>query len=221
MRRTRLTVLWRAFFGQFFASDTISSDEQLRLTIMGAIAFLLVPGLILLVQLFFDYQGIVLRAIRHQQFEHLTDTIEWIALVFVTYSAVTVGLVGAAAWDALVFDRRDAMVLGPLPLPRATIVTAKIAAVASLMLAAALAVNLFNAVVFAFATADRLGIVALARHFAAHLTATVGAAVFVFCALVVLRGVVGLSCSCCPCSASSSCVRPCGVCRTARSSTSP
>src|SRR5438093_7427550 len=146
----------------------------------------------MLVRLCSDYQGIVLRAIRYEQFGHLTDTLEWIALVFITYSAVTVGFVGACAWESLVFDRRDAMVLGPLPLRRATIVTAKIAAVASLMLAVSLAVNLFNAVVFSFATADRLGVVTLARHFAAHLTATVGAAVFVFCAIVVLRGVAGL-----------------------------
>jgi hypothetical protein len=185
-------VLWRAFFAQFFASDTIGSEEQLRVTIVGLIGFLLVPGLLLIVELFFDYQGIVLRAIRYQQFEYLTDTLEWIALVFVTYSAVTVGFVGACVWDLLVFDRRDALVLGPLPLSGATIVTAKTAAVASLMLAAALAVNLFNAIVFAFATADRLGVVALARHFVAHVTATVGAAVFVFCTLVVLRGIVGM-----------------------------
>jgi hypothetical protein len=192
MRPTRLAVLWRTFFAQFFASDAVSAEEQLRLTIAGLIAFLLVPGLVLLVQLFFDYQGIVLRAIRYQDFEYLTDTLEWVALVFITYSAVAVGLVGAAMWDSLVFDRRDAMVLGPLPLPGAMIVTAKTAAVASLMLAASLAVNLFNACVFAFATADRLGAATLARHFIAHLTATGGAAVFVFCALVVLRGVVGL-----------------------------
>jgi len=192
MRRTRLAVLWREFFWQFFASETIGSEEQLRLTIISVIAFLLVPGLVLVIELFFDYQGIVLRAIRYQNFEYLTDTLEWVTLVFITHSAVTVGLVGAAMWDSLVFDRRDAMVLGPLPLPGAMIVTAKTAAVTSLMLAASLAVNLFNAFVFAFATADRLGVAALARHFVAHVTATVGAAVFVFCALVVLRGVAGL-----------------------------
>ena len=92
MKRSRFAVLWRAFFAQFFASETISSDDQLRLTIAGLIGFLLVPGLFLLVELFFDYQGIVLRAIRYQQFEYLTDTLEWIALVFITYSAVSVGI---------------------------------------------------------------------------------------------------------------------------------
>jgi hypothetical protein len=158
----------------------------------GIVAFLLVPGLVLLVELSFDYQGIVLRAIRYQQFDHLTDTLEWVALVFITYSAAAVGLVGAFAWDALVFDRRDGLVLGPLPVPTRAIVAAKTAAVASVMAAAALAVNLFNATVFAFTTADRLGLAALGRHFAAHLAATTGVAVFVFATLVFARGVVGL-----------------------------
>jgi hypothetical protein len=51
-------VLWRAFFAQFLASDTIGSEERLRVTIVGLIGFLLVPGLLLIVELFFDYQGI-------------------------------------------------------------------------------------------------------------------------------------------------------------------
>jgi hypothetical protein len=192
MTRRRFGVLWRAFITQCFVSDTIAAEDQLRATIVGVVAFLLVPGIVMLVELSFDYQGIVLRAIRYQQFDHLTDTIEWVALVFITYSAVAVGVVGAAAWDALVFDRRDAMVLGPLPVSGALVAGAKTAAMASVMLAAAVGVNIVNAFVFAFTTADRLGAAALARHFAAHLTATGGAAVFVFSVLVVLRGAAGL-----------------------------
>jgi hypothetical protein len=188
---SRFRLLWRTFVAQCFVSDTVDAEDQLRAAIVGVVAFLLVPGLVMLVELSFDYQGIVLRAIRFQQFDHLTDTLEWVMLVFVTYSAVAVGCVGAAIWDVLVFDRRDALVLGPLPVPAAIVALAKAAAIASVMLAAALAVNLFNAIAFAFATADRLGAAALVRHFAAHLTATAGAAVFVFSVLLTVRGVVG------------------------------
>ena len=37
-----------------------------------------------------------------------------LAVIFVVYSMVTTGLVTVFIWDTLVFDKRDAMVLGPL-----------------------------------------------------------------------------------------------------------
>ena len=45
------------------ASDTIAAEDQLRAAVVGVIAFLIVPGVVMLVELSFDYQGIVLRAI--------------------------------------------------------------------------------------------------------------------------------------------------------------
>src|SRR5262249_3412849 len=50
------------------------------------------------------------------------------ATVFVTFAVVAVGVVGAFECDALAFERRDAVVLGPLPVPLRTIVAAKLAA---------------------------------------------------------------------------------------------
>jgi len=187
-----MIVLYRAFFAQFFTSETVTSDDELRRQMVWILAFLLLPGILLMIELFFDYQGIVLRAIRYQQFDYLDDTLEWVAFLYVTYSMVTIGLIAVCEWDGLVFDRRDAMVLSPLPLRGATIVTAKVAALGAFLLAASTMVNLLNAVIFAFSTADRLGLEALVRHFVAILTSTFAAAAFVFAALVMLRGVVGL-----------------------------
>ena len=185
-------VLWRTFFQQFFTSETVSSDDQLRQTIVWVLAFLLVPGIIMLVQVFFDYAGIVARAVRFQQFDRLDDTLLWIEFVFVTYSMVTLGFVAVFVWDALTFDQRDAMVLGPLPLRARTIVTAKLAALGAFIGGAAMAVNVPDAFVFAFETGDQLGAVAVVRHFVAHVTATVMAAIFVFAGIVIVRGTVAL-----------------------------
>ena len=185
-------VLWRAFFRQFFTSETVSSDDQLRQTIVWELATLLLPGLFLMIELFFDYQGIVLRALKDRQFDLLDDTLEWVALLFITYSMVTAGFIAVCVWDVLTFDTRDAAVLGPLPVRGATIVAAKVMALAGFLLAASTAVNLSNATVFAFATADRLGFAVLLRHLVAHLTATVGAATFIFAVIVVIRGAAGL-----------------------------
>ena len=112
--------------------------------------------------------------------------------MFVIYSMVTIGLIAVFVWDALSFDHRDAMVLGPLPIRRATIVGAKLAALGAFLLAAALPMNALNAVFFAMETADGIGLSGLLAHFTAFLTATVTAAIFVFASLVTVRGGVML-----------------------------
>jgi len=55
------------------------------------------------------------------------------------------GVIAAFTWDALGFDRRDAMVLGPLPVGGATIISAKLTALAALLLSGAALVNAMTA----------------------------------------------------------------------------
>jgi hypothetical protein len=112
------------------------------------------------------------------------------AVLFVSYSMIAAGLLTAFIWDALVFDRRDAMVLGPLPLRGSTIVGAKLAALATFLIGTALAVNIVSGVSFGVVTGAMDG--RILQHLAGHLSGTVGGAVFMFCALVVVRGLLVL-----------------------------
>lgn len=77
---------------------------------------------------------------------------------------------------ALVCDRRDAMVLGPMPVSARTIVSAKLGALAVLALGASGAISLMTAVPYALATAEDASARGLVWHFSAHLTATLFAA---------------------------------------------
>src|SRR5262245_5950681 len=115
-------VLFREFFGQFFASESATSDIRLRQAIIAIVAFLMMPGLFLSAPSFSAYEYARARAP-----ELILPMTRMRATMLLTYSMVTVGLIGASLWDSLVFDRRDAMVLGPLPVGRATIVRAKLA----------------------------------------------------------------------------------------------
>ena len=181
--------LFRTFFEQLFTSEWVTSDDQLRTAIVGVLAFVLTPGVVLLLEVFPEYQSAVIRAkVLHAPAGLIDDLLEWIVLTLVTYSMVAVGLVTTAVWDALTFDRRDAMVLGPLPVPGRTIVLAKLAALTAFLLGACLVVNLLNAVVFAVETTDQFGAKALVLHFAAFAVATTGAGVVVFAAIVGIRG---------------------------------
>ena len=101
-----------------------------------------------------------------------------LAVLFVSYSMITTGLLTVFIWDALVFDKRDAMVLGPLPLRGSTIVGAKLAALATFLVGTALAVNVTSGVPFGFVTGGPEG--HILRHLAGHLSGTIGGAVFVF-----------------------------------------
>jgi hypothetical protein len=185
--RSPFRVLFREFFGQFFASESVTSDVRLRQTMIAVAAFLLTPGYLLALKTFGAF---AFAAAKGPQFiEPLTRLF---ATIFIAFSTVSIGFIAAFAWDTLSFDRRDAMVLGPLPISRATVVGAKLAAMAAFVVGACLLVNLPTAAAFSLSASGYRGSLAVGRHFVAHLIATSGAAILVFCAIVILRAVVGM-----------------------------
>jgi hypothetical protein len=181
--------LWRMFFGQFFASESVTSELYLRRAMIATLAFILVPAVILLVALFPTFQITVLTARYRHRPELVEEMLIYIGFILIAYAMVTTGAIGAFLWDALIFDRRDAMVLLPMPVRRRTIVAAKLAAVGAFIVGAALAVNLLNAIMFALTTADLGTIGTFLRHFTGELIASMAAAVFVGAAMVVLRAI--------------------------------
>lgn len=195
-----MKTLFRAFVVQFFTSETVTSDIQLRQAMAGVLAFVLTPCLILLPRGFGQFQQLAYRAtmrvpsaaitrlntVRGLAFDDLT---ELAAGLLIAYAMIAVGLVAVYAWDTLTFDRRDAMVLGPLPLKPSTVVTAKLTALGALLLGASLGVGVLNSFLFALETADRAGFGAFVANFFALLTATVGASIVVFSVVVIARAV--------------------------------
>jgi hypothetical protein len=184
------TILWRAFIGQFTASESATSDVQTRRAIIGVITFLVTPGLFLMMRTMSDYE-LMVKVARARDLPHIVEGfLAQMAVLFVSYSMIAAGLLTAFIWDALVFDRRDAMVLGPLPLRGSSIVVAKLAALATFLIGTALAVNIVSGVSFGVVTGAMDG--RILQHLAGHLSGTVGGAVFMFCALVVVRGLLVL-----------------------------
>jgi hypothetical protein len=105
------------------------------------------------------------------------------------FGTVAVGLIAALEWDTLAFDRRDAMVLGPLPVPGRTIVAAKLAALGTLLF---LASSGITAVAFSLVAAAHQPLTVMVRLFAAHVITTMSASAFVFCSLVTVRALLGV-----------------------------
>jgi hypothetical protein len=187
---TPFKILWRAFIEQFTANESATSDVQTRRAIIGVITFLVTPGLFLMMRTMSGYE-VMVKVARAKDMPQIVEVfLAQMAVLFVSYSMISVGLLTAFIWDALVFDKRDAMVLGPLPLRGSTIVGAKLAALATFLVGTALAVNVISGVSFGVVTGTMDG--RILQHLAAHLAGTVGGAVFMFCALVLVRGLLVL-----------------------------
>jgi len=200
-QRPPFEVLVRTFFAQFFTSETVSSDMRMRESMIFVLAFVITPCVFLIVSLFPQYSlltlpvshrfpvGTIVRwgEVRHRM---AIDMSEWLVAVLVGYAMVAAGLVAVFVWDSLTFDRRDAMVLGPLPLSNRTVMLAKLSALVLFLLGAAIGLNLLNATVFALTMSLRP--LEFVTNFVSVLIVTTTAATLVLSIIVAIRSALGL-----------------------------
>jgi hypothetical protein len=193
VRSSSFVVLWRAFLAQFLASEEMSSDLQLRRSIIWVLAFLLAPSLYLTAIVLPTFEIVRLVAAARRAPQMIEEMLAQLSAIYVSYSMVTTGLLTVFVWHALNFDRRDAMVIGPLPVKGRTVLAAKVAALATFLLGASLTVNVITGVPYALITGGNDGVTAVVRQFTAYLAGTLGAAVFVFSTIIAVRGLLRLS----------------------------
>jgi hypothetical protein len=183
-------ILWRNFIEQFTANESATSDLQMRRAIVGVFAFLITPGIYIMMRSLGSFEILRLVAEARHMPQLVETRLAQMAVIFVAYSMVTTGLITAFIWDTLVFDKRDAMVLGPLPVSGTTIVFAKLAALATFLIGTALAINVTSGLPFGLVTGGNGGLII--RHTLGHFAGTIGGAVFIFSILVVVRGLLVL-----------------------------
>jgi hypothetical protein len=92
-------------------------------------------------------------------------------------------------WDNLFPDRRDAYVLGHLPIPRATLVGGRLLAVLALMLVIAVAAAVPSSLIYG-PSAGAFHPGGVVRSVIAHFVATMGASTFAFVVLLTVQGVL-------------------------------
>jgi hypothetical protein len=59
--RSQFETLCRAFFAQFFSSETVTSDEQLQKAMAGVLAFLITPALFSPIQMAASFEIAAIR----------------------------------------------------------------------------------------------------------------------------------------------------------------
>ena len=181
-------ILTKHFLRRFLENDLISPDsDRLQLLVVVG-AGVISTTLFISTVLSFNYVGV-----RHTPGQvailALNDRFFYIAL-----SMVVLALVAVAQWDSLVVDSRDAAILEPLPIRAATVRRAKLAAVAILGGAIALAVNIAPTIIFPWLMVfgQPLRVIDMATLMVVHLLVTVAASVFAYLTIIALRGTLAL-----------------------------
>ena len=180
----RERLLTRHFLRRFLENDLISPDADRHevLALLGAA--MVTGGLFVSVLLSVKYL--------FQPFQ----SPGWTAVValddqflFVACSMIVMALVAVAQWDALALDGRDASILGPLPVPRAVVVRAKLSALAVFAVAFVAGLNVIPSVLHPFLMSAKLrpGIFGVTTLVAAHGVSTVAAGAFGFASVLGLR----------------------------------
>jgi hypothetical protein len=177
MENRQFRVLYRVFLLRVVDLELLSSDaDPVRLlgqiaALFAAVSFLFCTPLIL--------ASGRLDEVAKSTMEH--------ALIAMTM--VVVGLLSVLNWDAIFPDKRDAMVLGPLPVVPRTIFMAKLAAIAYTLGVATLALNIFSGLLWPLYFSSSDSFLGLIRSFAAYWTTVAIAAGFMFFLVLTAQGV--------------------------------
>jgi len=135
-------VLTRHFLRQFFSLEAIGTGGEVKEIVAALLTLLAAPGYLLAVLT-------VLGGPRLGQWwlvKHLPPLLwywkeEWLVL---TLSMCAMGVVAAVHWKSFVLDTRDYRILGPLPLPRRTVLLAKLGSLCLVLLVLHAGVNAFS-----------------------------------------------------------------------------
>jgi hypothetical protein len=164
--------LVRHFFGRFFDKESLSPQGQPEAGLMQTLGMLAPPG---------AFVCILMMVLHPQRWE-----LVGLRFLFICYSMIAIGVVMVFEWDALFPDRRDYLILTPLPLRTFTLFLAKMAALSMFLAIFLAAINSLG--VLFWPVVERRG-----NFFAvmgAHLLVMTAAGLFSALAIAALQGVL-------------------------------
>lgn len=174
---SQFRILFRIFWLRVVDLEILSPDNDAQ-TLIGHLAALLAG-----VSVLFTAPLILIGGPMQQPnlwtFEHL----------FFATTLTVVGVLAVLSWDSALPDRRDLLVLGPLPIRIHTIVAAKISALAGLLGFSAIALNFLTGLIWPLLfSAPGSGIVGAVRSIIAYWVTTASIATLIFCLVLCLQG---------------------------------
>lgn len=184
--RAQFRALTRAFMTRFFENELTAGTDDFKTSFIWLVSFLAVPGLFMPVSMALRWELLafqrgpdVLRVLTRG------DKAFYLGFVMVATAAIT-----AIMWNTLLGDRRDALVLGVLPVRPPTIVAARLAALSMYMIAIGVAMNALASISFGFSLAPFNTFAFAVRGVVAHFVASVAASACVFLAVTGIQGLL-------------------------------
>jgi hypothetical protein len=180
----RESLLVRHFLRRFLDNDLVSPGADRHDAVALACAALVAPGLFVTVLLSFKYQfafnppGVTALLALDDRF------------LYFGCSMTVMALVAVATWDALSLDARDTAILGTLPIPRWTVVRAKLIAVLLFASAFAVALNLLPSLFYPALLPGKVlpvGVRGFATLIGAHAVISILSGAFGFLAVLTVR----------------------------------
>ena len=181
----QIRAMTRAFLARFFENEITTGTDDLKTFFFWLVAFLAAPGFLLPVMMGFRWQ-LIARVKGPEALYLLSRADKTLYIGFVMIASATIA---AVTWNSLLGDRRDALVLGVLPVRPAAIVGARLCALAIYIIGIGVAMNALASVTFG------MGLGGQSFRFAvhimvAHFTATVASTACIFLWVTGLQGIV-------------------------------
>lgn len=169
MPADRFKLLLHLFTRRFFENDLLAPDIDLRPSAIWVFATMLTPSLMWSVRAVVRYGILSVAGLEIVQTVSL-----WDKALLMMLAMANAGILTVLTWEALLVDRRDALVLGSLPLEPRVVISAKAAAIARLFLVVA-ALNLPSVVIFSGAVYGNFGEILVLKAWLAHAVAVLAA----------------------------------------------
>jgi hypothetical protein len=175
--------LARVFFGRLFESEMFSSSMAAASGLLWILALIATPGVMFSFVMSLHYQELLkprfVEVLARERLSH--------EALFVNVAIAVAAVAAALVWNSLTPDRRDAMVLGALPVTHRQQARARLMAIAAFIGLFILAMSGPTAVAFTIFTRAPTDLLEAPRHIFSHFVATGLGAAFAFFTLVNLQ----------------------------------
>ena len=181
LQRATLT---RAFLSRFFENEITGGSNDLKTTYFWMIGFLATPGFLIPIYMMWNWEVTA----RFQGLHALRILAMPDKAVYLSLALTATGLLTAITWNSLLLDRRDALILGTLPVRAALVVRAKLLALAAYLGVLIGGMHGLASLTFGVLLASENTFGFLLRGIAAHAFAAASSRVFVVLAVTAIQG---------------------------------
>jgi hypothetical protein len=185
-QREQIRALTHAFLARFFENEITSGTDDLKTSFFWLLSFLAVPGLFMPMTMAWTWQLIA----KVKGPEALRELARGDKAFYLGFAMMATAAITVIAWNSLLADRRDGLVLGVLPVRPLEIVLARLGALAGYITLVGVAMNAFASLSFGLFLGSGATFAFALRGAAAHFVASVGVTMCVFLCVTGLQGVV-------------------------------